>query len=549
MKKSITRKLIGVLALGLLLAFISQVATRFFFELPSLYTLEKHSDEKDIQRIQNAVRHRIDTLASSTIDYGAWDDTFAVMIAGPNTTLFEKFVTSTLTSTNYNNLNIHGGALVDKSGRVIYNSRVNKIENSIGSDAKLLPESLLSLNLKQANTAPDRPLISAAISHSNLGPVIYAASHILKTEPPYDRPEGILIFWRLLDAEFFDGISKELQIDLGFIPIEAAMADVELVKIVDLFNDTASTYLPRDEHGHLYWILSDINNHKLFLVQQQSDKRVFSSNLLSTSVLVGFTASALILIMILTLFSRTVIRRILYAKKIMTNIVNTDDYGNRLKIDGNDEVDTMFDQFNQLLSYIQSQSQALKNQNLVLANLSQQDALTGIFNRRYLDEALQRCWRQCARSRHSMSVLMIDIDCFKAFNDRYGHQAGDHVLRQVAQTLQNNLHRATDHLTRYGGEEFCVILTDTPADQAINVAERLRESIIALRIHSEVSVCAELVTVSIGAATASPDDNIVDLDLVKVADQALYESKQRGRNCVTSNNTVSRSTADRTDIK
>ena len=232
--------------------------------------------------------------------------------------------------------------------------------------------------------------------------------------------------------------------------------------------------------------------------------------------------SAFILIIVVVFFSHTVIRRLLHAKETMLQIINTGEYDKRLKTNNQDEIDTMFTQFNQ----------ELVEQNQELAQLSEQDALTGIANRRYLEEVLDRSWRNCARSERVMSVLMIDVDFFKPFNDEYGHPAGDQVLRQIAQTLKHNLHRATDYLARYGGEEFCVILTDTKPEDALSVAERLRSKIQELHIRSDVSHCANVVTVSIGIATISPDAKVLEMDMVKAADEALYEAKRQGRNCV-----------------
>jgi diguanylate cyclase (GGDEF)-like protein len=136
------------------------------------------------------------------------------------------------------------------------------------------------------------------------------------------------------------------------------------------------------------------------------------------------------------------------------------------------------------------------------------------------------------RAKRPISVLMIDVDYFKPYNDRYGHLAGDRVLKQVAESLQENLHRATDFVARYGGEEFCVVLTETPLDHAVRVAEGLRKAVMDLGIRHENAPQAGVVTISIGIASAMANQAVVHIDLLREADRALYRAKEFGRNRV-----------------
>jgi len=186
-----------------------------------------------------------------------------------------------------------------------------------------------------------------------------------------------------------------------------------------------------------------------------------------------------------------------------------------------------------------SQTRALEEANEHLARaietlhlISAQDGLTGIANRRHFDETLEREWRRAARSRRPLSLLMLDIDYFKLFNDTEGHQAGDDCIRNVAGTLSGTLHRAGDMVARYGGEEFAVLLPVTDAEHALQVAETLRSRIEALRLPHAASPLGS-VTASIGVATAVPPrDGSGRVDFVRVADAALYDAKRLGRNRV-----------------
>lgn len=166
-----------------------------------------------------------------------------------------------------------------------------------------------------------------------------------------------------------------------------------------------------------------------------------------------------------------------------------------------------------------------------LQRLVRTDSLTGLGNRGAFDETLLNEWSRAHRSRQSLSLLFVDIDQFKPYNDCYGHQAGDDVLRQVGQCLALCVHRPADDVARYGGEEFVVTLPDTDAEGATAIAEHMRRAVYDLRIEHTGSPCGR-VTVSIGVATAQGHTIDTGDALVKIADAALYRAKSTGRNRV-----------------
>jgi diguanylate cyclase (GGDEF)-like protein len=157
-----------------------------------------------------------------------------------------------------------------------------------------------------------------------------------------------------------------------------------------------------------------------------------------------------------------------------------------------------------------------------LHTLSNTDALTATANRRHFDDTLTLEWRRAVRNATPVSLIMADIDYFKPYNDTHGHQAGDELLRRVAQTLQSRLHRAGDLVARYGGEEFAILLIGIDSQRAREVAERIRADVEALGD----------ITISAGVATIVPYRDISRDDLVSAADAALYEAKRAGRNRV-----------------
>ncbi len=163
------------------------------------------------------------------------------------------------------------------------------------------------------------------------------------------------------------------------------------------------------------------------------------------------------------------------------------------------------------------------------------DSLTGLANRRYFDDMLTTEFYRMKRSESNMSLIMLDVDYFKKFNDTYGHLAGDECLRQIGNVLKLIVGRVTDIAARYGGEEFVVILPDTEENGAIMIAERIRRAVIELAIPHSESDISEWITVSIGVATVSAASVTSPEQVVTLVDEALYRAKKGGRNQIQEN--------------
>jgi diguanylate cyclase (GGDEF)-like protein len=175
---------------------------------------------------------------------------------------------------------------------------------------------------------------------------------------------------------------------------------------------------------------------------------------------------------------------------------------------------------------------AQKEAQAELERLATRDGLTSVANRRSFDQTLDSEWRRATRESRSLSLLMIDVDYFKRFNDSYGHQGGDECLRQVAAAMSAVMMRSGDAIARYGGEEFAVLLPATDPEGALIVAERMRAAVEALALPHAQSEIADHVTVSIGVASVNVISGGVPTQLIGLADAALYRAKHEGRNRV-----------------
>jgi two-component system chemotaxis family response regulator WspR len=168
--------------------------------------------------------------------------------------------------------------------------------------------------------------------------------------------------------------------------------------------------------------------------------------------------------------------------------------------------------------------------NLELQRLTNVDGLTGLSNRRNLNEYLEMQWKLAVREQSPFSILMIDVDNFKRYNDTYGHLAGDDVLKQVAAAIQATFRRPTDIAARFGGEEFIVLLSDTDAKSAHSLGDGLCKRVAGLCISHSESPPLKRVTVSIGGASTIPQHGDSGITLIATADKALYEAKRLGKN-------------------
>jgi two-component system chemotaxis family response regulator WspR len=176
--------------------------------------------------------------------------------------------------------------------------------------------------------------------------------------------------------------------------------------------------------------------------------------------------------------------------------------------------------------------QQLLDTNLVLQRLMNSDGLTGLSNRRHFDEYLELEWRRSIREQTQLSLLMIDVDYFKAYNDAFGHLEGDEALRQVAKAIRANSSRPSDLPARYGGEEFALVLPNTSPGGARLLAEKLRQTIAGMNIPHVAPSQGSSLTVSIGLATVVPQVGSHSRQLIQTADQGLYAAKHNGRNQV-----------------
>jgi diguanylate cyclase (GGDEF)-like protein len=163
-----------------------------------------------------------------------------------------------------------------------------------------------------------------------------------------------------------------------------------------------------------------------------------------------------------------------------------------------------------------------------LQKCSRMDALTGVYNRLVFESVLIKEWERCKRHLIPLSLLLADIDCFKEFNDMYGYQAGDDCIKAVAAKLAESARRSSDTVCRFGGDKFIIVVPHLMKTNAFELASHIKENVAALGILHAGSSVAQHITVSIGAHTVTPCDDLFIHDFIRVTEIALYEAKQQG---------------------
>lgn len=257
----------------------------------------------------------------------------------------------------------------------------------------------------------------------------------------------------------------------------------------------------------------------LMQLSQQSSDALARQNQLSVGIAL---AAILLLLAIMFHTQQRVIKRLklLNQKVLAGSGFKSDD---RL-YSSNDEIADIARSFDQYSNTVAAQQTALERQSLT-------DGLTGIANRRHFDSQLHSAVAMAKRMQQPLAVILLDVDHFKAYNDSYGHLAGDDTLKAIANTLESTLQRKIDLVARYGGEEFACILPNTGSVQAMAMAEQLRLDVMALTLPHQASQTTSVVTISLGIACLQVGQDISDKMLLNLADKALYQAKNQGRNC------------------
>lgn len=499
----------------LLFSLGAAIGTRYWLVLPKLREMEAQADRKDLRRVLLAIDAKKQQLSALAYDNAMWDGLYD-FVTHPNQEFFDStFPVDTLVTFNIDLL-----AIFDSENRLV--------ARRIADDKQALPSAVavpvddLKPHLVDLQQVRERALIfNSGVMRSARGAMVYAVASIVRSDKT-GTPRGNLLFATDFDRELLEEVKENAQVKVSFEP--AAPNAVVRATPDDVY---------RDDHDQLRWVLTDAQRHPVIQLVLTLPQRDYETTLWVLPVLVAFLFNFFGAAVMLLLFHFVLIRPLGGIGEYLRKLRADGDYSRRIDSTQANELGDLSRDINALVQHVQVQQQQLQAQAAEMQALSFQDGLTGLANRRRFDQALADNWALMQRAQMPLALVMFDVDYFKNYNDHYGHQRGDEVLRQLGELLRQVTERQSDLAARYGGEEFAILLPETNEAGAWRIAMRLQNDLHNAAIQHEHSAIGPLLTISIGICALIPSAQTTKRDLIRQADAALYSSKAAGRNTIT----------------
>lgn len=505
-----------------------------FVVYPSFLELEHQEAGQNLQRIFHAIDRETYHLESICRDWATWDDTYDFM-----TTRSESYKTSNLYDEALDSISVNVMIYCAQDGTIVWsNARDTVRKSSISLDL-----------LTQGRIAPGHPLLAIPDSEAGqkgvngvvntvLGPLLFSTRQILRSDGS-GPGNGFLIIGRILSQDMVKALGEQTRIPFELIhpySEERMLCSKTEVKAASIGNLNYFT-LDDGDYVKVCGAYDDPTGLPIFGIQYLFPRDITQKGISSIryAMILVVSSGLFVLIMLNVLLQAVVLRPLQKLTNHASRLQREGDYSLRIDLQRNDEVGILAQSFDSMVQTIRERTEDLKRANEQLKQLSLLDGLTGVANRRMFDSCLKQEWRRAMRDQTPIAIILADVDFFKDYNDRHGHLQGDQCLIAVAAVLQRQMQRPADLVSRFGGEEFAVILADTDADGVRHVAETLRQAVLDLRLEHGASTVAPYVTMSFGVASTTPrledgDDGMAML--LRKADNAMYQAKRSGRNRV-----------------
>ena len=387
--------------------------------------------------------------------------------------------------------------------------------------------------------ASDKPVIvfSAPVYSTNdqFQGVIFGAAHLSKVNDLLsasthgESGEIILINQEtVILTQLSENINEEFASETIATKLHTDIANKILTQETSTVETNFISYV-NDQGDDVFGSFVPLFDGRYFLINEISKKEVLQSHYQMIMVMLSISMAILILGMLLIIpVSRHLLRPLSYLVEAI-NEIKMGNYNSQLAPQIFKSSPLELQQF---IKVFDEMSATIQEKNKILQNLSSTDELTGIANRRTFNRSLEREWTRAEKEQAPLSVAFLDIDFLKEINDTFGHQVGDHCLKNIAHTIKHTINRPKDIVARYGGDEFVILLPETHREEAAHLAEKVRKQIEILPIPTVGNKMDRYATVSIGVAILIPSKTMNKESLVQLADQALYEAKSKGKNSV-----------------
>ncbi|HPQ67928.1 MAG TPA: diguanylate cyclase [bacterium] len=506
-------------------------AVQQYIVFPSFITLEQVEAKQNLDRSILAIQNEIKHLDELCHDWAAWNDTVQFM-KDRN----ENYINGNLVDTTLINARLNLIQYFDVSGKSFYRKTIDlKTEQPLAPGDFNLDELPLgsSLYIDPAQKEPWGDVKVTGIWMNDNSPMMIAVRPILNSENE-GPSHGILIMGRLLTNEGIKKISDQTQVDFIILPVGDLTHKAEIDRV--LAQRDAGEINPFEKVSNkllnIYAAFKDIDDNDAFIIRTSFPRDIAREGMetIRFALLFSWLIGLVTLLLIIFILDRMLLNPISHLTKHTKYIQEKGDYAARIDMERMDEIGQLAKAFDGMIGTIESQTGELARMNKELVDLSFRDGLTKVYNRRYFDQQLPIILGHMRREKQPCSLIIGDIDFFKQYNDTYGHLAGDDCLKSVGKVLRDQSRRSLDLVARYGGEEFVLVLPETEAQQAREIAEKLRQAVQNEKIEHRGSSVADTVSISLGVTTVEPGVNAKAGSVITTADKALYEAKKSGRN-------------------
>jgi|GEM_PF-1315643 len=504
------------------------ICTGSVFLYVSYKDLEHTIEGGNNNRIIHAIENEIESLGIMTLDWSAWDDMYYFIH-----TRSRFFSDSNLNSMSLESNRLNILYCFDRSGNIVW-----------GMDYDYSNKSRASYNLFPLGRLDDKSPIRAVLNnHRNIngtpikgilptekGNLLIAAFPVIRSDRS-GPPNGILIMGKFLSTEFHRKIEEQTNLKFEIIPVNEVPADTMNTPLRG--NAPHGTFFRTEHEGNEYFYspVPGINGKAVSYIRRLSPGDIRKNGaftILFTQILLGLSTITVGVVIVRAIY-KWIIKPIEDLLKRIQTIKSAEDINNTASAVQNNEIENLTKEFDSLMTITTNQKTLLEEKIQLLESLARIDQLTQLYNRRYLDEMLKSEWNRLKRENRPITFILMDVDFFKAYNDTYGHIAGDDCLTKIGNVIRSSAIRITDTAARYGSEEFALLLPGTTEEDGMQIAQKILDGISAIRIeHSESP--SGFVTISAGIATLIPDNTNNRSDIVSQADKALYRSKNEGRN-------------------
>ncbi|MBB6480556.1 sensor domain-containing diguanylate cyclase [Spirochaeta isovalerica] len=473
----------------------------------SYIELEEELSLKNLNRLTQAIERDASYIGRLLLDWSIWDDTYDFVLTGNR-----EYIESNLSIDSLYNISLNFMFFYNRGGDLIWGEfydfdKWEKVPCG-GFSTTFIQQRDLLFN-------GDEDYSRSGLIDTAMGLLFMAAGPVFKSDRS-GPAEGTLIIGKLIDERFIEKMKEVVQ---G----EFSLYSENREDILWELNRSEQSYLMEKDENRilLYKAIEDLEGRKTLVVESRTERNIWQYGQRVTSIFITFILLLIILFTVIIL----ILIRVIYINPLhkITLFLQSwkKESGSPVSLDMNrvDEIGTL--------------SRGINSFSNELRELATTDSLTGLNNRHLMDTLMPGIWNIMSRDRSEITIILMDIDYFKKYNDTYGHQAGDRCLKEVGAILKSSIRRSSDMVIRYGGEEFLLILPATPISGGLMIANKIQERLEKKSLEHKSSEIYRRVTMSLGISSGFPNsDNNLD-QLIEQADSALYESKEAGRNRIT----------------